>query len=867
MIHSNKHYDFKKIESRWQATWENQKCFCVTEDQNLPKYYVLEMFPYPSGHIHMGHIRNYALGDAVARFKRAQGFNVLHPMGWDAFGLPAENAAVEHKVSPAEWTLSNIKAMREQLRLIGLSLDWSREITTCNPDYFRHEQKMFLDFLTSGIAYRKEAWVNWDPVENTVLANEQVIDGRGWRSGALIEQRKLTQWFLRVTAYAEELLTGLESLDCWPDRVKLMQINWIGRSEGVIIRFSIVEHSGIIEVFTTRPDTLFGATFCAISPRHPVAVDLACSDQNLAAFLKESSYISTSEAATETLKKKGYRTCLTVRHPIDSDCTLPLYIANFVTEHHGTGAIFGCPAHDQRDMDFAREYELPVKTVIAPIGVDQFSFSRTLVSSYQAFTGNGVVFNSDFLNGLDNRRACQVIVDRLEQTGRGRRTTQYRLRDWGISRQRYWGCPIPIIYCQVCGTVPVPLSELPVTLPENIDSTIVGGNPLHLHPSWKYTLCPNCGRPAERETDTFDTFFESSWYFFRYCAPQAIQALDRAAIAYWLPVDQYIGGVEHAVLHLLYARFFTRALRDCGYLTCSEPFSGLFTQGMVCHATYRGPDGRWLSPDAVISTGDGKALRKSDSAKVIVGPSEKMSKSKKNIVTPAKILATYGADATRLFSLSDNPPERDLNWADSGVTGAWRYLTHIWQLAVNPLLPVPPVTGKSPTVLGPSPAALLRQTHKTISAVTEDFEKLRLNTAVAHIRSLSNSITALTTDQPGAAWVYRFSLETLIRLLAPITPHLAEEIWSILGNETPLVKLAWPQPDEKQLKEDIVILAVQVNGKLRGTISIEKDAEQTRIQNLALSLPKVKNAISKTGVVSRVIIVPGRVVNIVAKTE
>ncbi|MEP2815745.1 MAG: leucine--tRNA ligase, partial [Alphaproteobacteria bacterium] len=670
-------YNVKENEQKWQAAWDDKGCFQVREDNDRPKYYVLEMFPYPSGRIHMGHVRNYTLGDVVARYKKARGFNVLHPMGWDAFGLPAENAAIENKVPPAQWTRENIATMRRQLKTMGLSYDWDRELATCEPGYYRHEQKMFLDFLANGLVYRKESWVNWDPVENTVLANEQVIDGRGWRSGALVEKRQLSQWFLKITDYAEELLKGIETLDRWPDRVRLMQENWIGRSEGAHVRFQFDGRDGQLDIYTTRPDTLFGASFCAVAANHPLAQELARGNPDLADFVAECNRLGTSEAAIETAEKMGFDTGVKVLHPFIDGHTLPVYVANFVLMDYGTGAIFGCPAHDQRDLDFARKYGLPVLPVVAPKGTD----ATAVTVGDEAFTDDGLLINSDFLDGLAVPDAKSKIIDRLEDMGIGTRAVNYRLRDWGVSRQRYWGCPIPIIHCGDCGIVPVPETDLPVELPADVDFSETG-NPLARHPSWKHVACPTCGKPAERETDTFDTFFESSWYFARFCNPASDAPLDRAAVDYWLPVDQYIGGIEHAVLHLLYSRFFTRALKKCGYLSVEEPFAGLLTQGMVCHQTFKDAAGKWLLPSQVVFDGDA-AKHAETGQPVTLGRSEKMSKSKKNVVDPEAIIGAYGADTARLFMLSDSPPDRDLEWTDAGVDGAWRYLNRLWRLVTE----------------------------------------------------------------------------------------------------------------------------------------------------------------------------------------
>jgi leucyl-tRNA synthetase len=660
-------YNFKETERKWQRQWEERKSFAAQRDPRRPKYYVLEMFPYPSGRIHMGHVRNYTLGDVVARYKRAQGFNVLHPMGWDAFGLPAENAAIAQDVHPAKWTYENIATMRAQLKSMGLSLDWDREIATCHPEYYRHEQRMFLEMLEAGLAYRKEAMVNWDPVDQTVLANEQVIDGRGWRSGAVVEKRTLSQWFFRITAYSDELLAALEKLERWPAKVRLMQENWIGRSEGARFFFKVKNSDERIEVFSTRPDTLYGASFVALSPNHPLATKLAKKDGKLAAFIAECNRMGTSEATLETAEKQGLNTGLQAIHPFDPTWTLPVYVANFVLMEYGSGAIFGCPAHDQRDLDFARKYKLPVKPVVLPKGEDPKSFSV----GNEAYVGDGTLFNSDFLDGKDVPSALKAAIARLKELDQGEGTIAYRLRDWGVLRQRYWGCPIPIIHCEACGIVPVPKDQLPVRLPDDV-SFDKPGNPLDHHPTWKHVACPTCGKPARRETDTFDTFVESSWYFARYCSPRSPQAMERPDVDYWLAVDQYVGGVEHAVLHLLYSRFFTRALRRCGYLGIDEPFDGLFTQGMVCHETYRDSDGEWLFPSDVRKEG-GKAVAVGDGHPVAVGRSEKMSKSKKNVVDPTHIIDAYGADTARWFMLSDSPPERDLEWTEAGAQGAWRF--------------------------------------------------------------------------------------------------------------------------------------------------------------------------------------------------
>lgn len=817
----------------------------------------------------MGHVRNYTLGDVVARFRRAQGFNVLHPMGWDAFGLPAENAAIARGVHPAKWTRENIATMREQFKPMGLSIDWSRELSTCEPDYYRHEQKMFLDFLKSGLAYRRESWVNWDPVEHTVLANEQVVDGKGWRSGAPVERRKLSQWFLKITAYAEELLQAIGSLDRWPDKVRLMQTNWIGRSEGAKLRFDLIEREDSLEVYTTRPDTLFGASFCAISPHHPLTQELAETSAELKAFIADCDSLGTSEADIETAEKKGFDTGLRVRHPFDSDWTLPVYVANFVLMEYGTGAIFGCPAHDQRDIDFARKYDLPIKAVVAPRDcADIDAFVAEMASSDTAFTEDGVAIHSDFLDGLSVKEAKAAAIAKIADLGKGEGVVQYRLRDWGVSRQRYWGCPIPIIHCPDCGPVPVPEQDLPVLLPEDV-SFDKPGNPLDHHPTWKHVPCPSCGTPALRETDTFDTFFESSWYFARFCSPQEeTRAFDPDAIRYWMPVDQYIGGVEHAVLHLLYSRFFTRALGASGYPEMGEPFAGLFTQGMVCHESYRAEDGTWLTPEQIDRTGDGAATRRSDGSPVQIGRSEKMSKSKMNVVDPAVILDTYGADAARLFMLSDSPPERDMDWTDSGIEGAWRYVNRLWRLAMDPPVALPePGSGAAEITLSPdsdSPLVeVMRKAHRTIAQVTEDLDKFRFNTAVAAIREFTNALSAVDGSQDHAAAVYRFCLESTAQLLAPMVPHVAEEIWAHLGHDLLLAQTPWPKADPAWMVENTVTVGVQVNGKMRGTVTLPKDADLDTARPIALALPTVQAQLGDKEP-RKVILVPNRIINVVA---
>ncbi len=855
-------YNVGEAEARWQRVWEQKQVFKAGRLPNGPKYYVLEMFPYPSGKIHMGHVRNYTLGDVVARHRRAKGYDVLHPMGWDAFGLPAENAAIERGVHPAKWTRENIAAMREQLKSMGLSYDWSREIATCEPDYYRHEQKMFLDFLKAGLVYRKESWVNWDPEENTVLANEQVIDGRGWRSGALVEKRLLSQWFLKITQFSEDLLSGLSGLDRWPERVRVMQENWIGRSEGLRLKWALTNSEDHIEVFTTRPDTLFGASFVAISAHHPIASRLAATNARLADFIAECDRIGTSEAAMETAEKLGVDTGLTVRHPFIEGRVIPVYVANFVLMEYGTGAVFGCPAHDQRDLDFARKYGLEVRPVVLPSGAAPATFAIEA----EAHTEDGVLFNSDFLNGLTVPEAKAAAIAKIEAQGLGTKTVNWRLRDWGVSRQRYWGCPIPIIHCPTCGAIPVPAEHLPVKLPEDV-SFDRPGNPLVHHPTWKHVNCPQCGGKAERETDTFDTFFESSWYFARFCSPHSEDiGFERDAADAWLPVDQYIGGIEHAVLHLLYSRFFTRALKHCGYLTVAEPFAGLLTQGMVCHETFKSDTGGWLYPEEVTKSDDGALVHVETGTKVVRGRSEKMSKSKRNVVDPAHIIATYGADTARLFMLSDSPPERDLEWTESGIDGAWRYVNRLWRLSALPALPLPPKDAPMPDSFSGRAQSIRSLIHRTIAGVDDDLDKFQFNKAVARIREMTNALSDFNgsdKDGDGAAWVLREGLETAARLVGPMMPHLAEEVWSILGHETLLAQTAWPKADPSLLVDDTVTIAIQVNGKLRATIQVPKDSPSETVESVALQQPQIVSILAGKPP-RKVVVVPNRIVNVVA---
>jgi leucyl-tRNA synthetase len=850
-------YPFRATEQKWQQVWDERRSFEVGIDWTKPKYYVLEMFPYPSGRIHMGHVRNYTMGDVVARARRAQGYNVLHPMGWDAFGLPAENAAMQKGVHPGVWTYANIAEMRSQFKQMGLALDWSRELATCDVEYYRHEQAMFLDMLERGLVYRKESWVNWDPVDQTVLANEQVIDGRGWRSGAEIERRKLNQWVFRITAFADELLAALDDLERWPEKVRLMQTNWLGRSEGALVHFPVQGREEPLTVFTTRPDTLWGASFMAIAPDHPLAQELAEADPALAAFIEECLKLGTSEEAMERAEKKGFDTGLRCRHPLGATPDLPVYVANFVLMGYGTGAIFGCPAHDQRDLEFARKYGRPVTPVVLPEGADPASFAI----GAEAYVGDGTIFNSGMLDGLAVPEAKRRIIEHLATEGLGERQVTWRLRDWGVSRQRYWGCPIPVLYTEDGEILPVPRDALPVRLPEDVDFS-APGNPLDRHPTWKHVTLPD-GRRATRETDTFDTFVESSWYFARFCSPRTEdRPFDRAAVDYWLPVDQYIGGVEHAVLHLLYSRFFTRAMSACGHLDLAEPFAGLFTQGMVTHQTYRDPDGRWLQPDEVTRGADGELVTARGARPVSVGRVEKMSKSKRNTVDPAVIIEAYGADTARLFMLSDSPPERDLEWTDQGIDGAWRYLNRLWRLVDERRAELPAAGGGASAPASEAAQELKRLVHRSIAAVTTEIDRLHFNKAVALVRELSNAIEGYEAAGENDRQVLREALETLVQLIGPMLPHLAEELWERLGHRTILADTPWPVADPAWLAAASVTIAVQVNGKRRAAIDVPVGSDKTSVEAAALALDAVKRAIDGQPV-RRVIVVPDRIVNVV----
>ncbi|HKC02277.1 MAG TPA: leucine--tRNA ligase [Sphingomicrobium sp.] len=835
-------FDPSEADRRWQERWDKARSFEADSASAKPKTYVLEMFPYPSGRIHMGHVRNYTMGDVIARYRRMQGHEVLHPMGWDAFGMPAENAAMERKVHPGEWTRANIATMRGQLKRLGFALDWSRELATCDPDYYGHEQALFLDLFEAGLVYRKESEVNWDPVDMTVLANEQVIDGKGWRSGAPVERRKLAQWFLKITDFAEELLEGLEGLGQWPDKVRLMQENWIGKSRGLQFAFRLaqpIDSINEVEVFTTRPDTIFGASFVAIAAGHPIAQAVAATDPAAAEFVAECQRGGTSLAEIEAAEKTGYRTSVEAVHPLDPALRVPVYIANFVLMDYGTGAIFGSPGHDQRDFEFATKYGLPIKRVVAAsIG----EAAQPIVGEADVITG--ITVNSRFLDGRTTEQAIADVIRRAETAGWGKGTIQYRLRDWGVSRQRYWGTPIPIIHCPSCGAVAVPKDQLPVILPEDIDFE-TPGNPLDRHPTWKHVACPTCAEAALRETDTLDTFVDSSWYFIRFASQPKDRPFDRAEAEAWLPVGQYIGGVEHAILHLLYARFWTRALQHLGELSMAEPFKGLFTQGMVTHETYRAGDGSWLSPDEVKRDGDDWVHIESGQA-VTPGRIEKMSKSKRNTVDPEPILAKYGADAVRWFMLSDSPPERDLEWSEAGIEGASRFTQRIWRLATA-----------SQAESGED-EALRRKLHRTIAAVGAAIDGLQFNKAVAQLYEL---VSAIEKAKPSADRAD--AVQALVRLVSPMAPHLAEEAWAAMAGTGMVADAAWPEYDPALLIDDQVTLAVQINGKLRDTLTAPRGLPKEEAEALALASDKVQRQLAGANP-RKVIVVPDRLVNIVA---
>jgi leucyl-tRNA synthetase len=870
---SGERYNPREMEPRWQKVWDDNQSFVTSNDDPREPYYVLEMFPYPSGRIHMGHVRNYSMGDVVARYHRAKGKNVLHPMGWDAFGLPAENAAIERKTHPGTWTRQNIASMKAQLQSMGLAIDWTREIATCEPEYYQHQQAMFIDMMAAGLVTRKQSKVNWDPVDMTVLANEQVIDGRGWRSGAVVEQRELTQWFFKISDMAEELLEALDTLTEWPEKVRIMQRNWIGKSEGLRLLFEVLPNDKTaqksVDVFTTRPDTIFGASFIALSPDHPLTAELAEGNAALTEFIAEFRRQGTATETLEKAEKKGVFTGLSVKHPVLEGQTLPVYVANFVLMDYGTGAIFGCPAHDQRDLDFARKYDLPVTPVVLPTDGDAQSFAV----GTEAYTDAGTIYNSQFLDGLSIDEAKKAAADyfaglTVDGQPQGTVEVNYRLRDWGVSRQRYWGCPIPVIHCEVCGTIPVPKKDLPVVLPEDV-SFDKPGNALDHHPTWKHVHCPQCGAAARRETDTMDTFVDSSWYYTRFTAPHAETPTIPAVANRWLPVDQYIGGVEHAILHLLYSRYFTRAMKATGHVSHDEPFKGLFTQGMVTHETYKTPAGEWAAPaDILVETfGEGRRATHLKSGEAIsIGSIEKMSKSKKNVVDPDEIVATYGADTARWFMLSDSPPERDVQWTEAGVEGASRFQQRVWRLVGETIELVKQSSGTVAASDDSEALALRKIVHRAVHNVGGDIEGLRFNRAVAQIYELTNALVR-SAGLVSAAPASRIAalaegVERLIQLIAPMMPHLAETCWEALGKSGLVADASWPPVDPALLVDDEVTLPIQINGKRRGEITVAKGMASAEVEALVLSMDEIVRILDGKAP-KKIVIVPDRIVNVV----
>ncbi|MDG2416545.1 MAG: leucine--tRNA ligase [Pelagibacterales bacterium] len=851
-------FNSKVIEKKWQKKWAETNAFVAKRDSSKKKFYILEMFPYPSGNIHMGHVRNYTLGDVIARYKRGRGYNVLHPMGWDAFGMPAENAAIQNNIHPSKWTYQNINTMRSQLQLMGLSIDWSREFATCDKSYYHHQQKLFKELYKNKIVYKKKSYVNWDPVDNTVLANEQVIDGNGWRSGAEVQQKELSQWFFKIKNYADELLFDLETLNGWPDKVKLMQKNWIGRSEGCHLSFDILDtkYKKIdekLDIFTTRPDTIFGASFCAISPLHKLAKKISESNPSIRNFIESQSLSAVNEESIARAEKEGIKTDLYIQHPFKKESFLPIYIANFVLMDYGTGAIYGVPAHDERDFEFAKKYNLEIIQVVKD---DQNP--DDIIN--EAYTGDGKLINSDFLNGLFVKDAKNEIIKKIEELKIGKKEINYRLRDWGISRQRYWGCPIPIIYREDGEVIPVPDNELPVTLPDDVNFN-VPGNPLERHPTWKYTTCSETGLKAIRETDTLDTFVDSSWYFMKYCSSDVkVSHFDDEDLNYWMSVDQYVGGVEHAILHLLYSRFFSKALSDCGIGTISEPFKGLFTQGMVCHETFKTENGDWVFPKDVYKSKN-KFFYSSTNEELIQGPSESMSKSKKNVVDPESIINTYGADTARWFMLSDSPPGRDINWSESGIKGAWKFINKIWTIIVNNKnlfeKEIKTTDKKTKKV-----EELKKITHQNLKNVTLSIEAFQMNVAVAKIYELSNYISSFRPDNNEEEKALKESIVILIRILEPMTPHLAEECWSNIRGDGLLSGKPWPMYDTKYLEDDMTQIVIQVNGKKRAIIEVENNANQDQVIEKLKNI-KVSQIPSNLSDTRKIIFVKNKILNIV----
>ena len=838
-------YNFKNIEDKWQSHWEKNNYFKADINSKNKKFYCLEMFPYPSGKIHMGHVRNYTIGDVIARFKFLNGFNVLHPMGWDAFGLPAENAAKENNLHPKKWTEKNISEMKRQLKLMGLSIDWDLEISTCDEKYYKHQQEIFIDFYKKGFVKRKENYVNWDPVEQTVLANEQVVNGKGWRSGATVERKKLSQWFFDITKFSDDLLSGLEKLDNWPEKVKTMQKNWIGKSIGCELNFDLTDSKDFLTVFTTRPDTIFGATFIAVSADHPIC-DQFSSNKKFTEFKNECLKVGTTEEALANAEKIGFNTNLFVHHPFIKDKKLPIFVANFILMDYGTGAIFGCPAHDQRDFDFAEKYKLEIIKVVSDKKKDDNKKLK------EAFTGDGFLINSTFLNGMTVNLAKQKIINEIEKLKIGEKKITYRLKDWGISRQRYWGCPIPMLHLRDGSIVPVDKSELPVKLPEDIN-LIGSGNPLEKHKTWKNTIYKKTGENAIRETDTLDTFVDSSWYFLRFCSPKENnKPFDIKKINYWMPVDQYIGGIEHAILHLLYSRFFMRALKKTNEtLRDDEPFKGLFTQGMVCHETYRDTDGKWLSPDEIESDEKGNYVKTSDKSKVIVGPSESMSKSKKNVIDPENMIKSYGADSVRWFILSDSPPDKDVQWSNQGVNAAYKFLQKIYNL--NHLI----INKKSEVTKNDNDFDL--KVNSYINKITSLINSFNLNVVVANVYEVYNLFNDYINKEVSSACLKR-NLIKLMKVLMPFTPHLSHECLDMLGVRD---MNSWPSVDKDLINKEKIKIAIQFNGKTREIIEIQKDLEKDELIKICGQNSKIKDRIKSDG--QKIIFVKNRIMNFIDK--
>ena len=846
-------FNHNVVEKKWRSYWDNHKVFKTSEDRTKKKFYCLEMFPYPSGKIHMGHVRNYTLGDVIANFKRLNGFNVLHPMGWDSFGMPAENAAIQNKLHPKEWTLNNIETMKSQLKLLGFSIDWDREISTCDKSYYKHQQKFFIDLFKKGLVYKKESSVNWDPVDNTVLANEQVIDGKGWRSGADVIQKKLSQWFFKITTFADELNNSLETLNEWPEKVKLMQKNWIGKSVGCEIQFSLSDSSNKeeLKIFTTRPDTIFGASFIALAIDHPLSKKYEKSTE-FNDFKEQCYKIGNTDEAIAKTDKYGFKTDYQADHPFIKNKKIPVYFANFVLMEYGTGAIFGCPAHDQRDLDFARKYNLDVVPVILPPNQDEKSYEI----KNEAFIENGTLINSDFLNGMTVEQAKNTVIKKFEDIKKGVGKTTFRLRDWGISRQRYWGCPIPILYREDGSVVPVREQDLPIELPEDINFD-KPGNPLEHHPTWKFTTCPETGQKAIRETDTLDTFVDSSWYFLRFCSSDNNKVGYTTEDAkYWMPVDQYIGGVEHAILHLLYSRFFSRAISLDTDFVVTEPFTGLFTQGMVCHKTFKTEDGQWVYPEDVIEENN-QAIEKLTKKKVIIGPSESMSKSKKNVIDPQSVIEMYGADAVRWFVLSDSPPERDIQWSDEGISGSYKFIQKIWNISekINSIQEKNSLTNEIKNDLD-------KFINKLIKEVTYNIDHFHFNVAVAKFYEFINSLSKILSENESNKEYYQNIFKQFLILIYPFLPHLASECWEKITQQQNLHIQSWPTFDESLLKVEEINLVIQINGKKRAILQVKPDIEEKTLFNMSLDLDNVKKFVENKKIVKK-IYVKNKLINFV----